>query len=393
MENTKRASPEAAGEVNSRRRFLGGAAALGGAATLAALPGCGGSEQAATGEAAELPRINLRMQGGYPSRDPFFEIATDFTRIISDLTGGQLTVELLPAGAVVGAFDQADAVHRGILDASHAVPAFWYGKNTALSLFGTGPAFGQDANMLISWFYYGGGQALYDELYQDILKLDVVGMLYGPMINQPTGWFRREVKTRQDFQGLKYRTVGLSIDLFKAMGASVVAIPGGEIVPSLERGVIDAAEFNNPASDQALGFPDVSKICMVQGFHQPSECFEVLYSRRVWDSLPKLYQNVLRYASWAASADMSWKIMDIYSKAYENMRDNRGVRFIETPTDILKAKLEAWDKVIAEKSAENPFFKKVYESQRDYMKRIVGFHIKFYPEMKLPYNHFFGKLA
>jgi TRAP-type mannitol/chloroaromatic compound transport system substrate-binding protein len=311
--------------------------------------------------------------------------------MVSELTGSQLKIELLPAGAVVGAFDQADAVHKGILDGSYGVPAFWYGKDTALSLFGTGPAFGQDANTLLAWYEHGGGKALYEELYRDVLKLDVVGMLLGPMICQPLGWFRREVKSAADFEGLKYRTVGLSIDVFKNMGASVVALPGGEIVPALERGVIDAAEFNNAASDAALGFPDVAKVCMVQSYHQPGECFEILISRKAWDKLPELYRNVLRIAAKAASADMHWKTLDLYSRAYEELRDKRGVRFVETPADILQAQLKAWDKVIAEKAGVNPFFKKVLESQRAFMKRVVGFQMKFQVKPDLAYAHFFGK--
>ena len=229
MPRSDRTSGQESGVPGTRRRFLGGAAAAGGAVAMAALPGCGvgrdSSKDKQSGEAGGLPSVTLRFQAGFSAKDTFFELATDYVRVVSDLTGGKLKVDLSPAGAVVGAFDQADAVHKGILDGSLAVPAFWYGKNTALSLFGTGPAFGQDSNTLLAWFEYGGGKALYEELYRDILKLDVVGFLYGSMVCQPLGWFRKEVKTARDFEGLKYRTVGLSIDVFKNMGAAVVAMP------------------------------------------------------------------------------------------------------------------------------------------------------------------------
>ena len=381
---------------NSRRRFLSGAAAVGGTATLATLAGCGvggdsSGDKAAVGGGAGLPKVTLRFQAGFSANDPFFDRAREYIKIVSDLTDGNLTIDMSAAGAVVGAFDQADAVHKGILDGSLAVPAFWYGKNTALSLFGTGPAFGQDASTLLAWIEFGGGKALYDELYRDILKLDVVGFLYGPMVCQPLGWFREEVKTAKEFVGLKYRTVGLSIDVFKSMGASVVAMPGGEIVPAIERGVIDAAEFNNAASDLAMGFPDVAKNCMVQSYHQPGECFEILISRKAWDGLPALYRNVLHIATKAANTEMQWKTLDVYSQKYEEMRDKRGVKFIETPPDILQAQLDAWDKVIAEKSAENPFFAKVLESQKAFMKRVVGYQMKFEVDPDIAYNHFFGK--
>jgi TRAP-type mannitol/chloroaromatic compound transport system substrate-binding protein len=397
MGKSKQAQGAAAPARASRRRFLGNAAGYGAATAAATLTGCGLGGQSGSAPAggaggqAALPALTLRFQAGVSSKDPFFDRGLDYVRMVAELTGGQLKIELLPAGAVVGAFDQADAVHKGILDGSYAVPAFWYGKDTALSLFGTGPAFGQDANTLLAWYEYGGGKALYEELYRDVLKLDVVAMLLGPMLCQPLGWFRKEVKAASDFKGLKYRTVGLSIDVFKNMGASVVAIPGGEIVPALERGVIDAAEFINAASDAAIGFPDVSKVCMVQSYHQPGECFEILLSRKAWNGMPELYRNVLRIAAKAASADMHWKTLDLYSRAYEEVRDKRGVRFVETPADVLQAQLKAWDKVIEEKSAANPFFGKVLESQKAFMKRVVGFQLKFQVEPDLAYAHFFGK--
>lgn len=395
MARAKQTSRRMGGSPGARRRFLSSAAAAGGAAALAVLPGCGVGSDSSGGKKAAggtgMPAVTLRFQAGFSAKDPFFDRAAEYVGFVSDLTGGNLKIEMSAAGAVVGAFDQADAVHKGILDGSLAVPAFWYGKNTALSLFGTGPAFGQDANTLLAWFEFGGGKALYEELYRDILKLDVVGFLFGPMICQPLGWFRREVKSAKDFQGLKYRTVGLSIDVFKNMGAAVVAMPGGDIVPAIERGVIDAAEFNNAASDTAIGFPDVSKLCMVQSYHQPGECFEILINRKAWDGLPEIYRNVLRIAAKAASSEMYWKTLDLYSRKYEETRDQRGVKFVETPADILNAQLKAWDKVIAEKSAENPFFAKVLDSQKLFMKRVVDFQMKFVVDPDLAYKHFFGK--
>jgi len=396
---TKQSHRKARGPSTEQRRgFLRGAAAAGSAAALGTLAGCGlgsndqGKQAAATSSAASgLPEVRLKFQAGFPSKDPLFDVAQELYKFVSDLSGGRMTVELLPSGAVVGAFDQADAVHKGILDGSHAVPAFWYGKDNALSLFGTGPALGQDANTTLAWIEYGGGQALYEEVYRDVLKLDVVPLAYGPMPTQPLGWFREEVKSAQQFKGVKYRTVGLSIDVFKNMGASVVALPGGEIVPALERGVIDAAEFNNPASDAALGFPDVAKICMVQSYHQPAEFFEILINRKVWDGLPEQYRAYWRIAVKAASAQMVWRTLDTYSKAYEELRDKRNIKFIKTPPDILEAQLKAWDKIIEEKSAENPFFKKVYESQRAFMKRVVGYQTTFIVNPQQAYDHFFGK--
>jgi TRAP-type mannitol/chloroaromatic compound transport system substrate-binding protein len=382
----------------SRRRFLGNAAAVGGAATLATLAGCGvggdnTQQKTSAGTAGgdtSLPEVRLKFQGAFSPKDPIFEIATEVFTFVEQLSGGRMTVEMLPAGAVVGAFDQADAVHKGILDGSQAVPAFWYGKNSALSLFGTGPAWGHDANTMLGWMEYGGGQQLYEQIYRDLLKLDVVPLAYGPMPTQPLGWFRKEITSAAQFKGVKYRTVGLSIDVFKHMGASVVALPGGEIVPALERGVIDAAEYNNPASDMALGFPDVSKICMVQSYHQPAEFLEVLINRKVWDDFPEQYRAFWRVAVKAANSQMYWRTMEVYSAAYEELRDHHSVRFIKTPTDVLELQLDSWDKIIEEKGAENPFFKKVVESQKAYMKRVLGYQTKFIVSRQQAYDHYFA---
>jgi TRAP-type mannitol/chloroaromatic compound transport system substrate-binding protein len=385
-------------QAGSRRRFLSGAAAVGGAATLAALSGCGvggnnNQEKTAastSGGDSNLPEVRLKFQGAFSPKDPIFEIAAELYTFIEQLSGGRMTVELLPSGAVVGAFDQADAVNKGILDGSHAVPAFWYGKNSALSLFGTGPAWGHDANTFLGWMEFGGGKELYEQIYRDELKLDVVPLAYGPMPTQPLGWFKKEIKSAEQFKGVKYRTVGLSIDVFKNMGASVVALPGGEIVPALERGVIDAAEYNNPASDMALGFPDVTKICMVQSYHQPAEILEVLINRNVWDSFPEQYRAIWRVAVKAANSQMYWRTMDVYSKAYIELRDKHGVNFIRTPTDVLELQLDAWDKIIADKGPENPFFMKVIESQKKYLQGVLEYQNKFIVGRQQAYDHFFS---
>lgn len=382
------------GDVDARRKFLGRAAVAGGVAALA-VTGCGKSDnastQAPTTSAPAVASTTVRIQAGTGGGDIFFAFVQEYARIVGEISGGAVKMEVLQPGAVVKAFDMADAVHKGTLDACFAVPSFWYNKNTALSLFGTGPAMGQSGNTLLSWFEHGGGKALYEELYRDILKLDVVPTLLGPMWTQPLGWFKKEVRSAEDFKGLKYRTVGLSVDLFTAMGAAVTAMPGPDVVPALDRGVIEAAEFNNPSVDQGLGLQDVAKFCMVRSYHQPAEVFEVLINKKLYDSLPEVAKMALRYAPKVLSAEFTWKTLDDYSKAYQDLRDNNGVKFIETPPDILQAQLKAWDEVIAQKSKENPFFQKVLDSQKAYMKRVVGYQIKFEAPQAPAYEHFFGK--
>ena len=258
----------------SRRKFLKtGAVAAGVAATgTVAMP-----------NVSRAQSVTMKFQSTWPNKDIFHEYAADYVTKVNEMGGGRLRLELLPAGSVVPAFQMLDAVNTGILDGGHGVSAYWYGKNKAFSLFGTAPAFGWDANQMLGWVKYGGGQALYDKLTRDVMRLNVVGFLTGPMPTQPLGWFKKEIKGPDDMKGMKFRTVGLGADLFKELGAAVTILPGGEIVPALDRGLIEGAEFNNPSSDRILGFPDVSKIYMVQSYHQALECFEVLFNKGKYD--------------------------------------------------------------------------------------------------------------
>ena len=221
--------------------------------------------------------------------------------------------------------------------------------------------------------------------------MDVVTYLYGPMPTQPLGWFKKPVSKAEDMKGLKFRTVGLSIDVFTDMGVSVNALPGGEIVPAMDRGLLDAAEFNNASSDQVLGFPDVAKVCMLQSFHQASEQFEILFNKKRLDALSPDLRAIIASAVPAASAEMSWKAIDRYSTAYMEMRDKQGVKFYKTPDPILKAQLAAWDKVTEKKAAENPLFAKVLESQRAFAKRAAAWQNDTTVNFRMAYDHFFSK--
>ncbi len=362
----------------TRRRFLKSAAAAGGAATI-------GFPMIAKAQAP----VTLRFQSTWPTKDIFHEYALDYAKKVNEMAGGRLKIEVLPAGAVVKAFDLIDAVNKGTLDGGHGVAAYWYGKNSAYSLFGTGPSFGMDANMLLAWYEYGGGKQFYQDLHQNVMKFDVVGFLYGPMPTQPLGWYKKQVTSANDFKGMKFRTVGLSVDVFKEMGAAVVAIPGGEIVPALDRGLVDAAEFNNASSDRLLGFPDVSKICMLQSYHQPLECFEVLLNKKKYDALPADLKAIVANAAQASSADMSWKAIDRYSQDYRDMKEKQGVKFYRTPKEVLQAQLAAWDRVVAAKSAENPLFAKIIESQRKFAQRAVPWSNDTLVSNEFAYDYYF----
>jgi TRAP-type mannitol/chloroaromatic compound transport system substrate-binding protein len=314
--------------------------------------------------------MTLKMQSTWPTQDIFHQSFLDWAKKVDEMSGGRLKIDVLPSGAVVPAFELIDAVNRGILDGGHGVPAYWFGKTRTTSLFGTGPSFGMDAEDMLAWFYYGGGQQMYWDLLQKDLRLNVVSWLTGPMPTQPLGWFNKPIQQPGDLRNTKFRTVGLSADLFKELGASVVILPGGEIVPSLERNVIDGAEFNNPSSDILLGFPDVRKVYMTQSYHQPVESLELLINKGKYDALPKDLQAIVRYAALAESQDFSLKMIDRNSKDLASIRA-KGVRVMQTPRSVLDAQLDAWDKVIERETKANPKFKQILDSQREWAKRVV----------------------
>jgi TRAP-type mannitol/chloroaromatic compound transport system substrate-binding protein len=211
------------------------------------------------------------------------------------------------------------------------------------------------------------------------------------MPTQPLGWFKKVVKGPEDFKGIKYRTVGISIDLFTGMGAAVNALPGGEIVPAIDRGLLDAAEFNNASSDRALGFADVSKICMLQSYHQNAEQFEITFNKTKYDALPAKIQAIIGYAVEAASQDMSWKAIDRYSQDYIELQTKDKVKFYKTPTSVLQKQLEVFDQVMAKRMADNPMFKEIIESQRKFAQRAVKWEQDTVVSRTMAYNYYFGK--
>jgi TRAP-type mannitol/chloroaromatic compound transport system substrate-binding protein len=332
--------------------------------------------------------VSLRFQSTWPAKDIFHEYANDFAKKVNDMASGRLKIEVLPSGAVVPAFQLLDAVNKGTLDGGHGVLAYHYGKSSALALWGSGPAFGMDPNMVLSWHNYGGGKQLLEEIYKS-LNIDVASYVYGPMPTQPLGWFKKPIAKVADLKGLKYRTVGLAVDIFTELVASVNPLPGGEIVPALDRGLIDAAEFNNASSDRVLGFPDVVKNCMLQSFHQSGEQFEILFNKGKLNALPAELKSIIEYAVQASSAEMSWKAIDRNSKDYIEMK-KQGIKFYKTPDAILKAQLDAWDKVVAKKSDENPFFKKVMDSQMAFAQRAGQWQNDYMVDFKMAYNRYFN---
>lgn len=379
-----------------RRRFLGAGIAAAGAVALAA---CGKKEEPAKAAATPAPAVAaapstvvLKMQGAWGAKDIFNEMAEEYVKRVNEMAGGRMRIDYLVAGAVVKPFEVMDATSKGVLDAAHSVPVYWYGKSKVASLFGSGPINGCDAHQTLAWIYRGGGLELYNELLQQI-KLDVVGYFAMPMPTQPLGWFKKPLTSAKDLAGLKYRTVGLAADLFQEMGVKVTQLPGGEIIPAMERGVIDAFEFNNPTSDRRFGAQDVVKNYMMGSYHQAMEFFEIIFNKQKHDALPADLKAILRYGAEAASSSNWWTAMDNYSRDLVELVEKDKVNVIRTPKPIMEAQLKAWDVITKKLSDEDPFFKKVVDSQRAWSKRVAKYWFYNEADYKAGYEHIHGKLG
>jgi TRAP-type mannitol/chloroaromatic compound transport system substrate-binding protein len=360
----------------SRRQFI--AAGTGAAATLG-FPMI----------AKSAGPMTMRWQGAWGEKGIFHEYAQDFAKKISDMTGGDLKIQMLPAGAVAPTFGLLDAVSKGALDGAHGALVYHYGKQSALALWGSGPAFGMDANMVLAWHKYGGGHLLLSKLYAS-MAANVVSFLYGPHPTQPLGWFKKPIATVEDFKGMKYRTVGLSIDMLTSLGGTATALPGVETAAAIERGTIEAAELNNATSDRQLGLAAVSKVCMLQSFHQNAEQFEILVHKPKYDALPETMKAIFANAVEAASADMSWKAIDRYSRDYIELQSVDKVKFYKTPDPILQKQLDVFDQIADKKSSENALFREVVDSQKAFAERVVRWDLDTSVNRRMAYSHYFG---
>ncbi|MCY3769606.1 MAG: TRAP transporter substrate-binding protein [Gammaproteobacteria bacterium] len=366
-------------EPNSRRKFLKGSA-------VAATATAAGTLVAPAIVKAEP--VTLKMQAAWGG-GIFLENAKSYVDRVNAMAGDALQIELLPVNSVVKTSQMQDAVHRGVLDAAHYVPAYWYSKSPVASLFGTGPCFGWSSQEVLGWVHYGGGQELFDEL-MGTLGLNLVSFFNSPMPAQPLGWFKEEIKDASQMAGLKYRTVGLAADVLLEMGMSVVQLPGGEIQPAMKSGLIDAAEFNNPTSDRDFGMQDVSKHYHLASFHQSQEFFEVTFNKQKYDGLADELKAILKYASEAENSNFYWHNTQRYADDLVTLATEQGVNVYRTPDSVMAEQLKAWDIVINRMSEGDEFFARVIESQKSYAKTVMNYLNLNQPDYKLAYSHHFG---
>ena len=364
--------------ANARRRFL----AAGGAAGASAL--------AFPMIARSQAPITLRFQSTWPPKFIYHEFAVDWTRKASELTGGRLKIDMLPAGAVVPGLQLVEAVSKGTLDGGHGIPAFWFGKHPAFGLYGAGPDFGMDANQLMGWVEYGGGKELFVEI-QAAAQLNIVSYLGGPVPCEPMGWFKKEIKGTGELKGVKFRTSGLAVDMFSALGMSAVQMAPADIVPALDRGLLDGAEFASATDDRTMGFPDVAKFYLQQSYHMANNFCEVMFNKNRHDTLPAEIKTILKHVPHAAHSDMMWKSMHRMSQDFIELQTKHKVKVYRTPKPILDAQLKAWDTVIAKRSAENPLFVKVIESQKAWARRVMYWHNNVQVNQAAAYTHYFPK--
>ena len=361
----------------SRRRFFGKAATAAVAAPLLGAPLIA---------VAQAP-IVFKMQGSWGTNEIFSEMAQQYVTRVNEMSGGRLKIEYLPAGAVVKPFEIIDAVSKGVLDGGHHVSGYWYGKNKSASLFGTGPVSGATPEIGLSWIQAGGGQQLWDKLVAK-MNLNVVGFFSFPMPSQPLGWFKKSPpKKASDLKGFKYRTIGLAADMLQEMGMAVAQLPGGEIVPAMQRGVIDAFEFNNPTADMRFGAQDVAKFYSMGSFHQAQEFIEIIFNKDKYNALPADLKAILKYAAEAASTASTSLAHENYSKDLQELIVKHKVQVSRTSADVYKGQLAAWDKVTEKLEKEVDMFKEINDSFKAWSRRVGFYHFTNEADYRMAYEH------
>src|SRR5688572_30689428 len=343
---------------------------------------------------AQAPVV-LKVQASWPASLTIFDHLKFVAERVEKMSGGTLKIEALPAGTVVPAFEVLDATSKKVIDGAHTVAYYWVGKHKAAALFTGGPGgnFGMDVIDVLGWMYEGGGLQLYQEMYKDVMKLNVVPFPGFPSGPQAFGWFKRPIKNLADFKGMKCRQTGLAAEIWQRMGMTTVNMPGGEIIPSAQRGVIDCAEWVGGVEDLRLGFHNVWKYHYTPGMHENVTIGEVLMNGDVWKSLKPEQREMM--ASVASETFVIWwaKWQRQNADALKELQEKHGVRILRTPPDILVEFLKMWDKVAAEESAKSPFFKKTLESQRAYASLVVPAKRFMFPPYSFAANYYWPEKA
>ncbi len=377
-----------ASTLSVRLRTFAAAGSLAAAGLITAGP------EPAFAQGGASKEVAWKVQTTWPQANLLQESPTIMAKAIEEMSGGRLKMEVLSAGVVVPPFEVLDAVHKGVLDAAHAWPGYWTGKNMAAGLFGPPPAgpFGLGRDEFLSWLHVGGGMELYNELLQKELKLNVVAFFTTTLCYwEAFGWFRKPFDTLADLKKMKFRTSGLGLQMMRGMGVAAVQMPGGEVIPALERGTIDGAEWAIPSHDILMGFQNVTKYYYMPDMRQPPGIQEFLINKSKWDELPADLKAIVKNALLAEIMRMNNASIDLDSKAIKELVEKHGVKIMRTPEEVLKAQLAAVDKVYEEEAAKNPFFAKVLASQREFARRVVPHAAQIRPPLERAVEHYWSK--
>lgn len=339
--------------------------------------GTGGSRPRGPTLARAQSTVRMKIQTAVPTSSIYFDLMKKLGERCDKMSGGKIKMEMLPDGAVVNAFEMLDAVDKGVVDGGYSWTHYWSGKNTAAGLFSNpaaGAGTGMDQISHVAWLLQGGGMALYKRFYAEVLKLNIEPLMVQPMGPDPLGWFKTPIASLDDMRKLKYRAPpGLVGEIFKEMGINAVAMPGGEIVPAAQRGVIDAAEWIGPADDLALGFHTVFKHYYLQGLHQSTDVGELLINKRTWDKLAPEHKAIIEAAALACMTETYSYNVQRNAQALQKIQGEFKVQVHDTPKDIFPAFIKATNLVYDREAGKNPFFKEVLESQRTFAKLVVPY--------------------
>jgi len=318
----------------------------------------------------------IQVQSVLPDKSDEIVMVRDFADTVSALTDGEVLIEVLPNNSVVPGTEILDAVDKGLLDGGFAWTHYWSGKHPAAMLFGSpvaGAGVGIDNIAFLSWFQYGGGKELYDRLW-DEMGVNVHGLMLQPVGPEALGWFKEPINSMDDFRKLRFRAPpGIPGQTYNDIGVAAVAMGGGDILPALEKGTIDAAEWCCPKPDSVFGFQKVLKHYYLQGLHQVVVNADMYINGDVWEKLTPLQQKAMEVAADASlSKAMSYRIYE-NGKALRDLVENEGVELHDTPADYFPAYMAAANATLEKNAAENEFFAEVWASMKEFADIAVPF--------------------
>ena len=325
---------------------------------------------------AAIAEVTIKVQSATPTKADEMVMLKEFAADVTALTNGEVKFELLPAGAIVGVPEIIDAVDSGLVDGGFAWTHYWSGKHPAAMLFGSpvaGAGVGIDNIAFLSWFQFGGGKELYDRLW-DEMGVNVKGFMLQPVGPEALGWFKEPIESMDDFRKYRFRTPpGIPGQTYKDIGIASVAMGGGDILPALEKGTIDAAEWCCPKPDSVFGFQKVLKHYYLQGLHQVVVNADLYINGDVYDSLTDHQKKAIEVAANASlSRAISYRIIE-NGKALKDLTENHGVILHDTPADYFPAYMNAAKASLEANAAENEFFAEVWQSQKDFAAIAVPF--------------------